>query len=219
MISLTPKARELIRHHEGLNQPSKVPPLDTSGITLGFGDDLGQHPKGDPLIEWGEVGIPPEQLRRLRGVVGLRGQAARDAAIGLRDIRISESQALAVFLHVLWPRYAALAEQAFPGLREMAVYAPDAACALVALVYNRGGKVDEADLDHPENFRREEMRFIRDAVLETNLPKIANNLVIMARLWNGKGVPGLLKRCIDEAILCDPHVVERLGELKALWAA
>jgi GH24 family phage-related lysozyme (muramidase) len=48
---------------------------------------------------------------------------------------------------------------------------------------------------------RREMRAVRDAVANGDLQEIANQLRAMKRIWEGKGLDGLLKRRDAEADL------------------
>lgn len=212
-----------IKDEEGWNDPWKVPPLATSGVTIGYGYDLGQVMPPAFLNDWGALDLFTKNVLRTYAGPRNRGDAvrqrvARDSA--LRQTHVSPEIALGVLVNKSWPFYTAIAFKTFPGLESFKESAPDTVFALTSLVYNRGGRIDEADWDHPENFRREEIRFIIDYVAEGNLPRIADMLVIMARLWRGRdGAPGLVRRRIREATLVDPTVVERLGELKELWGA
>lgn len=206
VLELTPRTRALIIQHEGLNQPWKVPPLE-SGITLGWGDDLGQRPKGDELLEWLAAGMKPDHVRRLRSVIGLKGDAARRAAPNFRDIQVTVKQADLVFDTYLWPKYARQAAAAFPGLEALGA---EPAGALVSLVYNRGPDVPDYDETKPRSVRREEMDAIRDFVAARDHVMIAKLLCWMAHRWDPKKVPGLIKRRLDEAALVDPRIVNEV---------
>ena len=83
-------------------------------------------------------------------------------------------------------------EAAFPGVDKLPA---DAQGALVSLIYNRGSKM--------EGDSRREMRAIRDAVPKGDLKEIANQIRSMKRLWEGKGMGGLLKRRDAEADLVE----------------
>jgi len=50
------------------------------------------------------------------------------------------------------------------------------------------------------------MRAIRDAVAVDDLQDIANQLRSMKRLWEGKGLDGLIKRREDEAELVESSI-------------
>ncbi|MDP3766508.1 MAG: hypothetical protein Q8S13_00700 [Dehalococcoidia bacterium] len=187
---LSDRATTLILQAEGLNQAGKWPG-GASGITIGYGYDLGQVKAERFVADWGDV-LPVAQLERLKAVIGLGGEKAKAAAPGLADIAIGKDVSLKVFLTRTVPEYQKQTEGAFPGLDKLP---PDAQGALVSLVYNRGAKMD--------GDRRKEMRAIRDAVAKGDLKEIAAQLRAMKRLWEGQGLPGLLKRRDAEAALLE----------------
>lgn len=210
---LTDAQKKFITEEEGFNVPWKVPPLRTSGITIGYGYDLGQTTDGQFKRDWQKV-LSADDIVRLGKFCGPRWRgnvaiaASHDAS--LRSVNITPAMALQVLEEKSWPKYEADANIAFPGLDQLV---DDAQFALTSLVYNRGGRLDETDWDHPENWRRSEMRAIRDAVKDRHLPNIADGLVLMSLLWAGKGVPGLVKRRLREAKLVDPKVEARIPSL------
>jgi GH24 family phage-related lysozyme (muramidase) len=53
---------------------------------------------------------------------------------------------------------------------------------------------------------RREMRAVRDAVADGNLQEIADQIRAMKRLWEGKGLDGLLKRRDAEADLVESAI-------------
>ena len=96
MITLTDKAKKMMMDFEGLNQPSRWPGGD-SGITLGFGYDLGYATVDQFESDWGPY-LTSDQLHRLRDAVAKRGIAARNRAVQLKDIKIKRKDAETVFL-------------------------------------------------------------------------------------------------------------------------
>ena len=190
LAPLSERATTLILQAEGLNQAGKWPG-GASGITIGYGYDLGQVKAERFVADWGDV-LPVAQLERLKAVIGLGGEKAKAAAPGLADIMIGKDVSLKVFLTRTVPEYQKQTEAAFPGLDRLPA---DAQGALVSLVYNRGPKM--------EGDRRKEMRAIRDAVGKGDLKEIAAQLRAMKRLWEGQGLPGLLKRRDAEAVLVE----------------
>ena len=145
--------------------------------------------------DWGER-IKPDARERLKAVVGLRAQRARNRIGELADLRVSRSAAMAVFDSRTLPLYELRTAQAFPGMDALP---EDARGALVSLVYNRGASM----LDDSPDDRRREMRAIRDAVAAGDLAAIAAQLRAMKRLWEGKGVGGLIARREEEARLVE----------------
>jgi GH24 family phage-related lysozyme (muramidase) len=53
---------------------------------------------------------------------------------------------------------------------------------------------------------RREMRAVRDAVANGDLQEIANQLRSMKRIWEGKGLDGLLRRRDAEADLVESAI-------------
>jgi len=190
MITLTDKAKKMIMDFESLNQPSRWPGGD-SGITLGFGYDLGYATVDQFESDWGPY-LTSAQLNRLRDAVGKRGIAARNRAAQFKDIKIKRKDAETVFLERNIPLYALKTEMAFPGIT---VLPPDAQGALVSLVFNRGTSM--------EGDRRREMRAIQAAVVNGDLREIAKQFRSMKRLWVDKGLDGLLVRRDKEAELVE----------------
>ena len=193
MAPLSPKARDLIFEFEGVDQPSEFPG-GASGITIGYGYDLGQEPADDFHADWTQY-LAAADLALLNGVLGLQGAAAQAKAASLNSIHIKESDSQAVFLERSVPKYQGLTEEAFPGVDALPA---DAQGALLSLVYNRGTSMNGDS--------RSEMRAIRDAVPAGDLQKIADQLRAMKRLWVGKGLDGLLKRRDAEADLVESSI-------------
>ena len=193
MAPLSPKARDLIFEFEGVDQPSEFPG-GASGITIGYGYDLGQEPADDFHADWTQY-LAAADLALLNGVLGLQGAAAQAKAASLNSIHIKESDSQAVFLERSVPKYQAQTAQAFPGVDALPA---DAQGALFSLVYNRGTSMTGDS--------RSEMRAIRDAVPAGDLQKIADQLRAMKRLWVGKGLVGLLKRRDAEADLVESSI-------------
>jgi len=190
MEPLTEKARNLIFEFEGIDQPSDWPG-GASGITIGIGYDLGYESAGDFENDWQPL-LSAGDFTTLSQVVGLKGTSAQAKAPSLKTIKIKTSDAEQVFLERSVPKYQKLTQQAFPGVDDLPA---DAQGALFSLVYNRGTSMDGDS--------RKEMRAIRDAVPNGDLQEIADQLRAMKRLWEGKGLDGLLKRRDAEADLVE----------------
>lgn len=190
MMNLSPKAFKLIVDHEGLNQPGAWPGA-SSGITIGYGYDLGHRTMLEFVRDWQDK-LPSSVLQRLATALGKRGADARILAPSFRDIRIPKDASMEVLRINSIPSYIAETKRVFPGVEHLP---EDAAGALVSLVYNRGGSV--------KGDSRREMREIQKAVLRRDLKEIANQLRAMKRLWINKGLDGLLRRREDEAAMVE----------------
>ena len=190
MEPLTEKARKLIFDCEGLDQPWDWPG-GSSGITIGIGYDLGYESAADFEKDW-QTRLSAADFTTLSQVIGLKGTAAQAKASSLKSIKIKDSDADEVFLERSVPKYQKLTQQAFPGVDALPA---DAQGALFSLVYNRGTSM--------EGDSRKEMRAIRDAVPNGDLQEIADQIRAMKRLWEGKGLDGLLKRRDAEADLVE----------------
>lgn len=193
-MPISDRALRLIIDFEGINQPG-VWPGASSGITLGYGYDLGHVTPEQFERDWGAC-FTPEQKARLRGAIGKTGAAAAALAPGLADIKCNRADSARVLSEVSIPDYLERTRAAFPGLEALP---PDAQGALVSLVYNRGASMSGDS--------RREMRTIRDLVPLGDLPGIARALRDMKRLWEGKGLAGLLRRRDAEAALVEAAMV------------
>ncbi len=193
-MPISKTARDLILETEGFSSKPDWPG-GQSGVTIGFGYDLGYVTVDQFESDWGER-INPDARERLKAVVGLRGQRARNRIGELSGLRVSRSAAMAVFDSRTLPLYELRTAQAFPGVEALP---EDARGALVSLVYNRGTSM----LDSSPDDRRREMRAIRDAVAAGDLAAIAAQLRAMKRLWEGKGLGGLIARREEEAQLVE----------------
>lgn len=200
-VQLSERALALIIDAESNGQPSQWPGGD-SGITIGFGYDLGYQTVDRFRGDWGAQ-LPAPHVDLLSTAIGLRGARARSAAPNFAQIRIPRNAAEVVFQRCSVPRMRAEALRTFPGILDLPI---DAQGALVSLVFNRG--TDMGDPADPQD-RRAEMRQIRTTVGNPSLPmdeklrNISASLRSMKRLWEGKGLGGLLRRREDEARLVE----------------
>src|SRR6266850_1475533 len=182
---ISDKARDLIFKFEDLDQPGEWPGGE-SGITIGIGYDLGFATSQQFTADWSDC-LSAEVCDTLAGVLGLTGQKAKARAAELKAIQIRRADAEKVFMQRSVPAAQKQTETAFPGVDKLP---PDVQGALVSLIYNRGPRMSDRD---PNLQDRREMRAIRDAVARGDLKTIADQLRSMKRLWEGKGMGGLLK--------------------------
>jgi len=167
-------------------------PGGASGMTLAIGIDCGYYTPAEltNIFKF----LPQTQLDAVRGATGKTGQAGKEytAKIKPLGITVTWDQALNIFDSLTWPKFARLAEHAFPGLDQLC---DNAYGALVSLVFNRGTSMNGDS--------RLEMRNIRDLVLKKDYKGIAVQLRSMKRIWAGKGLDGLMTRREAEAKLVE----------------
>jgi len=156
----------------------------SSGVTIGFGYDLGYNTKTSIERDWSHE-LSRSDVDRLKNAAGIRGSSASARASSLRDIQIPWETAQRVFFESTLPKYVALTiDRAFPDAEFLH---PHALGALVSLVFNRGTSMSGS--------RRREMLTIRKLIEshdegDPNLyHAIADQILSMRRLWarkNGK---------------------------------
>jgi GH24 family phage-related lysozyme (muramidase) len=190
MLTINDKAKQLILEFEGKDQPGRWPG-GGSGITIGIGYDLGYATVDQFESDWGPY-LAADALSRLKTAIGKTGIAAKNRAALFSDIRIKPQDAETVFFNRTIPLHALRTEQALPGITGLLA---DAQGALLSLVFNRGTSM--------VGDRRREMRAIRDAVPTKDLQEIVDQLRSMKRLWEGKGLDGLIRRREAEARLVE----------------
>jgi len=167
-------------------------PGGASGTTLAIGVDCGYYTPE----ELGRIFhfLPTNQLNVIKNASGKTGQAGKDYVNTIKpyNITVTWDQALEIFDTLTWPKFANLAEKAFPGLDKLC---DNAYGALVSLVFNRGTSMAGSS--------RSEMRNIRNLVPQKNYKGIAEELRSMKRIWEGKGLDGLIARREAEAQLVE----------------
>jgi len=202
-LEMSEKALNLVLQFEGFDEGGW--PGGASGITIGYGYDLGYHTLGQFGADW-RLRLSVNDFQILRALVGITGTRARDRARSARGVTIKRDDARAVFATSSIPRAIAATLEAFPGAEKLPA---DAAGALISLVFNRGGRMNDRDERLQE---RREMRAIRDVVgafsagarAESEaLMEIAMQLRSMTRLWEGANLGGLIRRREAEAALVE----------------
>lgn len=173
-----------------LSRPS-YPGYD-SGVTIGCGWDCGYNKRANLDSDWAI--LPQDTRNRLAVTLGKTKNEAKAILPMVKDIVIPWNVAYNVFINVTVPKWFATTAKTYPGLYNLP---KDAQAALVSLVFNRGGLIDNSD-------RRKEMKAIRDHVATGNLKAIASEIRKMKRLWIGTDVEaGLIKRREAEAKLVE----------------
>jgi hypothetical protein len=193
-MTLSPAALKLILDYEVgggeayYNRCLQHPewPGGVSGVTVGVGYDLGYNSSAEIIRDWDSH--PDRQ--RLSRCAKITGDNARRLLSEVRDIITLWNMALDVFQRVTVPRFSDLAARTYPGLDQLH---PDAAGAIVSLVYNRGASLT--------GDRRREMAAIKPLVAAKDYQGIASRIRAMQRLW--PNVKGLQQRREAEAVLVE----------------
>lgn len=164
-------------------------PGGASGPTVGIGYDLGYNTPGQIQSDWGDV-LDAGTVARLQAVAGLKRGDAQAALSGIRDISIPFESAKQVFYKRTMPRFAKQTQSAFPGIEHLHGHCQG---ATVSLVFNRGPALNGS--------RRIHMRQIRDAIVGNTPAQVPQYFRDMKVIWQGEGLPGLLRRRDSEASL------------------
>ena len=161
-----------------------------SGITIGMGYDLGYNTEKQFMADWSDK-INLNYINALRPTLGLKAQQAKSLLKGeILNVRIPYNTAYEVFVKSSIPRYYAMTLKIYP---DMIHLNEDTQGALVSVVYNRGNKL--------EGDSRIEMRAIVDLVKNKNYEGIAEEIEKSKRLWENRGLDGLVLRRESEADL------------------
>ena len=161
-----------------------------SGVTIGMGYDLGYNTEKQFMLDWSGV-INLNYINALRPTIGVKGTQAKAMLKGeILNVRIPYNTAYEVFVKSSLPRYYAMTKKIYPN---MDLLNDDTQGALVSVVYNRGNKL--------EGDSRAEMRAIVDMIATQDYEGIAEQIEKSKRLWEGKGLDGLVVRRESEADL------------------
>jgi hypothetical protein len=165
-------------------------PGGQSGVTIGLGYDLGYNTDKQFLEDWSDK-LNLNFLTPLRKVIGLKGENAKQMLRGeILQVRVPYNAAYEVFIKKSLPRYYAMTKAIYP---ELDTLNEDTRGALVSMIYNRGNKI--------EGDSRKEMKAIVDLVAKKDYEGIADQIERSKRLWENKGLDGLVKRREEEADL------------------
>lgn len=187
---LSDKGHALILSFEGFDwRPAW--PGGASGVTIGWGYDLGYYSRAVIAQDWRELDDQPRQ--RLATQSGVTGRAAQARVAALRDILIDHGIGTRVFDNVDVAREYANCRRAFPGFEDLR---PNAQAALISLTFNRGTSMIGDS--------RREMRAIRDLVPDKDYHGMAEQLRQMVRVWRGTTIErGMRNRRLAEAALME----------------
>ena len=177
-------------------------PQGDSGVTIGFGSDLGYFDEHSMEATWGGLIVDPD-YDRLEKCCGLKGDKAAAALPKVKDIAVPWEKADQAYRRHEVPQYGRQTIGAIPNAMELH---PHCFGALFSLVYNRGpGMAGE---------KRQEMRNIRDLMAARRFDKVPAEFRAMKKLWVGK-FAGLVKRREDEAKLFEKGLQAKLAQVAA----
>ena len=160
-----------------------------SGLTIGLGYDIGYVKEAQLFLDW--QGLNLNFLNALKRFCGVKGEVVKTMMRGeVLNVIIPYNIAYEVFVKKSIPKYYALTKKIYPQLDELN---EDTRGALVSMVYNRGAKIDGDS--------RKEMKAIVDLVAKKDYEGIAEQIEQSKRLWEGKGLDGLVIRREAEADL------------------
>jgi hypothetical protein len=194
---LSKKAIDLIIQFEvgGRNYYDKVLqkpswPGGASGITIGLGYDIGYETEKQFLSDW-SANLNLNFVNALRPLCGLTGEKAKLMLKGeVLNVRVPYNIAYDVFVNKDIPRYYSMTKKIYPQLETLN---EDTQGALVSMVYNRGASL--------AGDSRKEMKAIVDLVAKQDYHGIAEEIEKSKRLWEHKGLDGLVLRREAEADL------------------
>lgn len=163
-------------------------PKGASGVTIGFGYDLGFVGEDKARRDWDA--LPPADLAALLDVVGLRAGNTPAAELQrrvreLRRIVIGWDAAEAVFRASSLPEFTRLTAAHLPNCEALS---PDSFGALVSLTFNRGPSYGK------DGERYREMRALKAAMSDRNFAAIPAVLRAMKRIWVGSQIEAEMTR-------------------------
>jgi len=230
---VSPKAYALIVRHETggrdyyerVYKARPVWPAGSSGLTIGFGYDLGYQPSRQAFAsDWSGL-LPSPHIDMLAEAVGLRAvepdrQQKVDRIKALlrslvdAGVRIPWEPSETVFRKVTLPRYAALTSHALPGSERLS---EDCFGALVSLTFNRGPSYGREQTPGDALDRYREMRAIKLALGEGDIDRIPGLIRDMKRIWKGTAIEAeMSRRRENEARLFEEGLVPMvLAELES----
>lgn len=160
-----------------------------SGCTIGIGYDLGYVTEKQFFSDW--QGLNLNFLNALKRFCGVKGEIVKTMLRGeVLNVVIPYNMAYDVFVKKSIPKYYAMTKKIYPQLDTLN---EDTRGALVSMVYNRGAKLDGDS--------RKEMKAIVELVAKQDYEGIAEQIEKSKRLWENKGLDGLVIRREAEADL------------------
>lgn len=185
---ISKQTMEFILSYEGFQKYPYIPisenkVIGDSGITIGYGYDLGQQSKTQIATDLQGL-YTEDEIKRFQSVSGLKTHNAINNLYKVNDIQISKENALKLS-SISKKRYAQDTYDIYP---EVINLHPHCQGALLSIIYNRGNSLNGE--------RRIEMRNIQIHLKNMKYEKISNEIISMKRLWTDGG---LLSRREKEA--------------------
>lgn len=194
---ISQKALDLIVDAEGCNLAPDFPG-GASGVTYGYGYDLGYNSKDQITKDWSSH-VNGNVLAFMLSASGKTGvDAQKMITSATKILRITQEAAEDVFRDSTIPRFQKLALSTYPNLENLP---EDVQGAITSLVFNRGASFGVEG--QPSWDSRREMRQLKPLIENGDLKGIADTIRSMSRLWVGKGLDGLISRRNNEANLID----------------
>ena len=208
---ISPRPYDMIVRHEtgGRNYYEKVYggrpvwPGEASGVTIGFGYDLGYVTEDQFRTDWNLLG--QQAIAALLPCVGKHGGNTSDDDLkrlvaGLKGIVIPWEQGELVFKAVTVPRFSLLTSKSLDNCDALP---DDCFGVLVSLTFNRGASYGipwNKAKDPIDRYR--EMRAIKADMATRNFGSIPQQIRAMERIWKGKTIETeMTKRREEEAAM------------------
>lgn len=154
-------------------------PSGSSGVTIGFGYDLGYVNSSDFQSDW--LSFADEgDVAKLLPACGVKGNSAQAILPKFTSVTINFDDARKQFLGQTLPYYVAETESAF---QNTGLLKNNSFGALVDLVYNRGSASTQDPNDSLD--RRLEIRTIKELMAAKQFSMIPEQLRKMKRIWIG----------------------------------
>ena len=206
---VSPKASALIVNHETggrayyerIYKGRPVWPGAASGVTIGFGYDLGYYSAAKFNQDWAVLGAAT--LARLQVAILKHGGNTPDTDLkqlvqDLSDISISWDTAEEVFKVTTLPTFASMTWDSLPNCDQLS---DDCFGVLVSLTFNRGNSYNITPAKDPSG-RYTEMRAIKQCMTDNAFDQIPGLIRSMERIWKGTTIATeMTKRREEEAAL------------------
>lgn len=178
------------KYYENVYGCHAVWPGAASGVTIGFGYDLGYVSTNEFETDWSALGKTVLDRFISERAIGARGNKLGAAALkaicrDVHDIIITWETSETVFRAATLPKFALLTDQHLPNCDDLN---GDCFGALVSLTFNRGASYGVS------GDRYAEMRAIKKAMQDKTFVKIPGLIRGMTRIWAGSSIATEMRR-------------------------